>query len=92
MEDIETININIPTHSDKNKLKQLVKEFLKKFGLPEMEPNEKEMERFLSKMRNKYKINTSKSQMRFIYENDLMEEFPQLNHIMGIYLIKKSKN
>ena len=90
MEDIESINNNIPTLPDKNKLKQLVKEFLKNFGLPEMEPDEKKMERFLSKMRNKYKINTSKSQLRFIYETHLMDEFPQLNHIMGRYLIKKA--
>ncbi|MEX0595169.1 MAG: hypothetical protein WD512_01635, partial [Candidatus Paceibacterota bacterium] len=90
MTDIETISNNVPMLPDENKLKILVKELLKNVGLPDMNPKDKEIERLLSKLRSKYKVVPTKSHMRYIYENHLTNEFPELNHVMGRFLIKKS--
>lgn len=90
MSEIEMICNNIPTLPDENKLKILMKELLKNVGLPSMNPKDKEIEKFLCKLRTKYKLVPTKSQMRYIYENHLTEEFPELNYAMGRFLIKKS--
>jgi len=88
--DIENIRVDKATLPDENKMKLLMKDFLKAVGLPNMDPNEKDISRLMSKLRNKYKINPTKSHLRYIYEKYMTEEFPELNYIIGRYLIKRS--
>jgi len=90
MTEIETICNNKAMLPDENKLKILMKDLLKNVGLPYMNPKDKEIEKFLCKLRTKYKLVPTKSQMRYIYENHLTSEFPELNYAMGRFLIKKS--
>jgi ELP3 family radical SAM enzyme/protein acetyltransferase len=90
MDDIETISNNVPILPDENKLKMFVRDLLKNIGLPEMKPKDNEINKTMSKLRNKYKLSPTKSHMRYIYETFLTEEFPELNHVMGRFLIKKS--
>jgi len=90
MDDIETISNNVPILPDENKLKMFVRDLLKNIGLPEIKPKDNEINKTMSKLRNKYKLSPTKSHMRYIYETFLTEEFPELNHVMGRFLIKKS--
>lgn len=88
--DIESIRVDKATLPDENKMKILMREFLKAVGLPNMNPQEKEISRLMSKLRNKYKVNPTKSHLRYIYEKYMIEEFPELNYIIGRYLIKRA--
>ena len=90
MTEIEMIGNNVPSLNDENKIKVFVKELLTTLGSVDMIPDEKEIERFISKLRNKYKINVKKAQMRYIYEKYLLKDFPELNYVMSRYFIKKS--
>ena len=90
MTEIEMIGNNVPSLNDENKIKIFVKELLTTLGSVDMIPDEKEIERFISKLRNKYKINVKKAQMRYIYEKYLLKDFPELNYVMSRYFIKKS--
>jgi ELP3 family radical SAM enzyme/protein acetyltransferase len=88
--DIENIRVDKATLPDENKMKMLMRDFLKEVGLPNMDPKEKDISRLMSKLRNKYKINPTKSHLRYIYEKHMVDEFPELNYIIGRYLIKRS--
>ena len=90
MTEIETIGNNNHSLIDETKIKVFVKELLNTFGSTEIIPDEKEIERFISKLRNKFKINVKKSQMRYVYEKYLLNDFPELNYVMSRYLIKKA--
>ena len=91
MTEIEMIGNNVPSLNDENKIKIFVKELLTTLGSVDMIPDEKEIERFISKLRNKYKINVKKAQMRYIYEKYLLKDFPELNYVMSRYFIKNPR-
>lgn len=88
--EIETVADNIAKLPNEKTLKQFVYEFLKTVGLPDQTPDDKTLNRLMSKLRNKYKVNATKSQMRYIYDKYLHHDFPRLNHTVGRFLIKKS--
>lgn len=88
--EIESISTNVPKLENENKIKLFVREFLKTFGGLSETPSEKEIDKYMSKLRNKYKINVTKSQMRYIYDKYLQDEFSELNHTIGRFMIKKS--
>jgi ELP3 family radical SAM enzyme/protein acetyltransferase len=89
-EDIECLTQDIKMIDNEMKLKLFVREFLKTVGTSNDIIPEKDIDRIMSKLRNKYKVNATKSQMRYIYDKYLSKEFAQLNYTIGRFMIKKS--
>lgn len=86
--DIESLTIKIPTMIDESKFRLYMKELIKLVGDIEYKPTTDIIEKQMIKLRGKYRINPSKSQMRYIYEK-FFNEIP-LNNIFGLFLIKKA--
>lgn len=90
IDDIENIFSNIK-HADKDvKLKIFTKELIIECGLPTIEITPDKITSKINTLKRKYKINPNKPLMRMTYEKYFSEKYPQLNHIFGRYLIKKS--
>ena len=73
---------------DESKLKCYVQELIKINGDLNSKPTTKELDTTMRKLRYKYKLMPSKSQIRYIYEkyfNDI-----HINHMLARYMIKKA--
>jgi ELP3 family radical SAM enzyme/protein acetyltransferase len=88
--EIESIVSDImePKMVEENKLKMLVKDLIKMHGGVEMVPETKNIDRTIGTLRNKYKTNVSKNQMRYIYEK-FYKETP-LNPVLSKFMIKRA--
>jgi len=86
--DIETLTNTKPTMIDEAKYKFYMKELIKAVGRSDIKTTIDQIEKQMLKLRPKYRINPSKSQMRYIYEQ-FFESIP-LNTVFGRFLIKKA--
>lgn len=85
--DIESI-INQPKMIDEVKYKMFVKDLINNIGHVNFIPTIDLINLEINKLRSKYKINPSKSQMRYIIEKFFSNH--QLNNILDNFLIKKA--
>jgi ELP3 family radical SAM enzyme/protein acetyltransferase len=90
IDDIENIFSNIKQVDKDVKLKVFINELIKECGLPTIEITPDKITSKINALKKKYKINPNKPLMRMTYEKHFSEKYPQLNHIFGRYLIKKS--
>jgi ELP3 family radical SAM enzyme/protein acetyltransferase len=88
--DIENIFSNIKNANKDIKLKLFTKELIMTCGLPSIEITSDKVQSKINSLKKKYKINPNKPMMRMAYEKYYAETYPELNHIFGRYLIKKS--
>ncbi len=88
IEDYTTSKASKAKLVDELPLKFFVKELIKAVGSPDQSTNVKEIENVITKLRQKYRLQPSKSQMRYIYD----KYYPgtPLNNTFGRYLIKKA--
>lgn len=86
--DIETLTNKTPTMIDEIKFKQYMKELIKAEGNVNITTTVEKIQKHMVVLRGKYRINPSKSQMRYIYEK-FFNETP-LNTVFGRFLIKKA--
>jgi ELP3 family radical SAM enzyme/protein acetyltransferase len=73
---------------NENLYKLFVKELIKDVGSSTQSVTVKNIELVITKLRQKYKLQPSKSQMRYVYEKYYSDQ--QLNNTLGRYLIKKA--
>ena len=89
MSEIEELKMGQePKLIDETKYKIFVKELIKLVGQPDTNFSNKQMDRCLSRLRNIYKINPNKGQLRYIlekYYNDI-----PISYTLSRYLIKKA--
>lgn len=90
IDDIENIFSNIKQANKDVKLKLFMKELITSTGLPDIEITTDKVQSKINALKKKYKINPNKPLMRMAYEKYYAETYPELNHIFGRYLIKKS--
>ncbi len=88
IEDYTTGKANIAKLVDEIPLKFFVKDLIKAVGSPTQSVNIKDIENTITKLRQRYRVQPSKSQMRYIYD----KYFPEtpLNNTLGRYMIKKA--
>ena len=86
--DIETLTSTTPTMIDEYKYKMFMKELIKSVGQANTKTDVEQIQKQIVKLRGKYRINPSKSQLRYIYEK-FFDSTP-LNTIFGRFLIKKA--
>lgn len=86
--DIETLTSTTPTMIDEFKYKMYMKELIKAVGQSDIKTTVEQIQKHMVKIRSKYRLNPSKSQMRYIYEK-FFNEIP-LNTVFGRFLIKKA--
>lgn len=86
--DIESITINTPTLIDESKFRFYMKDFIKSAGGINITITKNDIDKHMQLLRRKYRINPSKSQLRYIYEK-FFSDIP-LNTIFGRFLIKKA--
>jgi len=73
---------------NENTIKLFVKELIKDIGSPTQSITVRNIELAITKLRQKYKLQPSKSQMRYIYDKYFSDQ--HLNNTLGRYLIKKA--
>jgi ELP3 family radical SAM enzyme/protein acetyltransferase len=73
---------------NENIIKLFVKELIKDIGSPTQSVTIRNIELAITKLRQKYKLQPSKSQMRYVYDKYFSDH--QLNNTIGRYLIKKA--
>jgi len=73
---------------NENTIKLFVKDLIKDVGLKTMCVTNRNIELAITKLRQKYKLQPSKSQMRYVYDKYFSDH--QLNNTLGRYLIKKA--
>ena len=73
---------------NENTIKLFVKELVKNVGSPTQSVTIRNIELAITKLRQKYKLQPSKSQMRYIYDKYFSDQ--HLNNTLGRYLIKKA--
>ena len=73
---------------NENTIKIFVKELIKDVGSSTQSVTIRNIELAITKLRQKYKLQPSKSQMRYVYEKYYSDQ--QLNNTLGRYLIKKA--
>jgi len=73
---------------NENTIKLFVKELVKNVGSPTQFVTIRNIELAITKLRQKYKLQPSKSQMRYIYDKYFSDQ--HLNNTLGRYLIKKA--
>ena len=73
---------------NENLYKLFVKELIKDVGSSTQSVTIRNIELAITKLRQKYKLQPSKSQMRYVYEKYYSDQ--QLNNTLGRYLIKKA--
>ena len=73
---------------NENTIKLFVKELIKDIGSPNQSVTIRNIELAITKLRQKYKLQPSKSQMRYVYDKYFFDQ--QLNNTLGRYLIKKA--
>ncbi len=86
--DIETLTSTTPTMIDELKYKMYMKELIKAVGQGNIKTDPDQIQKQMVKLRSKYRINPSKSQMRYIYEKFYSSD--PLNTVFGRFLIKKA--
>ena len=74
--------------TNENTIKLFVKELVKNVGSPTQSITVRNIELAITKLRQKYKLQPSKSQMRYIYDKYFSDQ--HLNNTLGRYLIKKA--
>jgi histone acetyltransferase (RNA polymerase elongator complex component) len=79
---------NTASLANENKLKTLVNDLIKKYGDINSNPNTDEIDCYIGKLRNKYKTNISKNELRHIYTKHYNDT--PINHILGKYMIKRA--
>lgn len=90
VEDVEDIFSNIKQANKDVKLKLFTKELIINCGLPTINITPEKVQSKINSLKKKYKINPNKPMIRMTYEKYYTEEYPELNHIFGRYLIKRS--
>ncbi len=88
IEDYTTGKANIAKLVDEIPLKFFVKDLIKAVGNPTQSVNIKDIENTITKLRQKYRVQPSKSQMRYIYDKYYPET--PLNNTLGRFMIKKA--
>jgi histone acetyltransferase (RNA polymerase elongator complex component) len=86
--DIESITDKTPTLIDESKHHYYMKELIKTIGSLNTKVTIDDIEKQMVKLRKKYRVNPSKSQMRYIYEKFFTDT--PLNNVFGRFLIKKA--
>ncbi len=86
--DIETLTSKKPTMIDEIKFKQFMVDLIKTEGNSNIKTTTEQIQKQIVKLRGKYRVNPSKSQMRYIYEK-FYNSIP-LNTVFGRFLIKKA--
>lgn len=84
VQDIETIT---NTNTVDNRLKIFVKDFIKEVGSVDQQPTSDDITKSLNKLRKKYKISPSKTDMRKAYEKHFTTP---INYNLEKFLIKRS--
>jgi histone acetyltransferase (RNA polymerase elongator complex component) len=89
-DDIENLKLNTPIIKDLNILKRMVKELIEKVGKEEINPipSNQNINQAIVRLRNRFKVQPSKNQMRWIYKQ-FYSDIP-LNKTFGRYLIKNA--
>lgn len=90
--DIETFLNKTIKMPNENKIKLFVKDLITNVGANNMDITMTDIDKCVAKLRQKYKILPSKTQMRYIYETYYMtdETIGNINHVMSRYMIKKA--
>lgn len=73
---------------NENIIKLFVKELIKDIGSPTQSVTIRNIELAITKLRQKYKLQPSKSQMRYVYDKYFSNQ--KINNTLGRYLIKKA--
>ena len=68
IEDYTTNKANMAKLVDEMPLKFFVKDLIKVVGSPDQSTSVKDIEALITKLRQKYRVQPSKSQMRYIYD------------------------
>lgn len=90
IDDIENIFSNIKQANKDVKLKIFTKELILSCGLPTINITPERVQSKINSLKKKYKINPNKPMIRMSYEKYYAEQYPELNHIFGRFLIKRS--
>ena len=92
IDDIESFIDKTIKMPNENKIKLFVKDLINIVGMNDNNVSINDIDKCVSKLRQKYKIIPSKTQMRYIYETYYMndESIGKINHVMSRYMIKKA--